>query len=383
MKIGIVCYPTHGGSGVLATELGSALAESGHQVHIISYAIPFRFEAFRNNLSYHEVEVTAYPLFKYPPYDLALASTIMEVAHEHGLDLLHAHYAIPHAVSGHLAREMLNGEGKDVRLVTTLHGTDITIIGQQRIFQRVTRFGIRMSDGVTSVSNELKDRVIRTIDCGATDIEVIPNFVDTERFQPGRDADKRLSMAGPDEKLVIHVSNFRAVKRPLDVVRAFAAVASQVKARLVMVGDGPEQASARELARELGVDERCRFVGVYDAIWELLPQADVFFLPSEYESFGLSALEAMACGVPVLASNTGGLPEVVRHGVDGLLVEPGDVEGMSRGLLSLLSDDAMRARMGEAAREAATSRFRREALVPVWESYYQRILSAPRRGSSV
>jgi L-malate glycosyltransferase len=379
MKIGIVCYPTHGGSGVVATELGSALAESGHQVHIISYAIPFRFEAFRNNLSYHEVEVTAYPLFKYPPYDLALASTIMEVAHEHGLDLLHAHYAIPHAVSGHLAREMLNGEGKDVRLITTLHGTDITIIGQQRIFQRVTRFGIRMSDGVTSVSQELKDRVVRTIDCGATDIEVIPNFVDTERFRPGSDPAKRLGMAEPDEKIVIHVSNFRAVKRPQDVVRTFARVVSRVKARLIMVGDGPEQASARELARELGVEDRCRFVGVYDAIWELLPQADVFFLPSEYESFGLSALEAMACGVPVLACNTGGLPEVVDDGVSGLLFTPGDVEAMSAGLEKLLTDDALRTRMGQSARETAQSRFRREALVPVWERYYEKILNQPRR----
>jgi N-acetyl-alpha-D-glucosaminyl L-malate synthase BshA len=379
MKIGIVCYPTHGGSGVVATELGAALAENGHSVHIISYAIPFRFESFRPNLKYHEVEVTAYPLFRYPPYDLALAGTIMEVAQQYGLDILHAHYAIPHAISGHLAREMLNGGGKDVRLITTLHGTDITIIGQQRIFQRVTAFGIRQSDGVTSVSAELKRRVIQTIDCGASNIEVIPNFVDTARFKPGCCPDKRSQLAAPDEKIVFHVSNFREVKRPKDVVRAFAAATTDVKARLVLVGDGPEVGATRELARELGIADRVTFLGTYDAIWELLPQADLFFLPSDYESFGLSALEAMACGVPVVASNTGGLPEVVEHGVSGLLHPPGDVEAFAEAIRTLLTDEATRTRMAEAARERAMTSFRQEALLPVWENYYERILNAPRR----
>jgi N-acetyl-alpha-D-glucosaminyl L-malate synthase BshA len=378
MRIGVVCYPTHGGSGVVATELGAALADNGHQVHIISYAIPFRFQSFRNNLSYHEVEVTAYPLFRFPPYDLALAGTIMDVAEQYGLDIVHAHYAIPHAVSGHLAREMLNGAGSNIRLVTTLHGTDITIIGQQRVFQRVTRFGIRMSDGVTSVSEELKQRVLSTIDCGATNIEVIPNFVDTERFQPGCCTEKRKQMAAPDEKIVIHVSNFRDVKRPRDVVRAFAQASSKQKARLVLVGDGPEVGACKDLARELGIFARCSFIGTYDAIWELLPQADLFFLPSEYESFGLSALEAMACGVPVIASNTGGLPEVVTPDC-GVLLAPGDVAGMANALTQLLGDDARRKQMGAAARERAQSRFRREALLPVWEAYYERIMTAPRR----
>ncbi|MCA8912313.1 MAG: N-acetyl-alpha-D-glucosaminyl L-malate synthase BshA [Planctomycetes bacterium] len=379
MKIGIVCYPTHGGSGVVATELGTALAENGHSVHIISYAIPFRFESFRKNLTYHEVEVSAYPLFRYPPYDLALAGTIMEVAQQYGLDILHAHYAIPHAVSGHLAREMLNGDGKNVRLITTLHGTDITIIGQQRIFQRITRFGIRQSDGVTSVSQELKDRVIETIDCGAQDIEVIPNFVDTERFNPGCCPDKRSHLAAPDEKIVVHVSNFREVKRPRDVVQAFAIASRDVKARLVMIGDGPELGACKELARELGIFDRVTFAGTYDAIWELLPQADVFFLPSEYESFGLSALEAMACAVPVVASNTGGLPEVVEDGVSGFLHAPADTESMAASIRKLLSDDELAKKMGEAARERATSKFRREALLPVWEDYYQRIIDQPAR----
>ncbi|MCA8917718.1 MAG: N-acetyl-alpha-D-glucosaminyl L-malate synthase BshA [Planctomycetes bacterium] len=380
MKIGIVCYPTHGGSGVVATELGTALAENGHSVHIISYAIPFRFESFRKNLTYHEVEVSAYPLFRYPPYDLALAGTIMEVAQQYGLDVIHAHYAIPHAISGHLAREMLNGDGKNIRLVTTLHGTDITIIGQQRVFQRVTKFGIRKSDGVTSVSQELKERVIETIDCRAQDIEVIPNFVDTERFTTDCCQDKRAQMAAPDEKIVLHVSNFREVKRPRDVVKAFALAAKDVKARLVMIGDGPEVGACKELARELGVFDRVTFAGTYDAIWELLPQADVFFLPSEYESFGLSALEAMACGVPVVASNTGGLPEVVEDGVNGFLHAPGNTEAMGESISKLLRDEELRSKMGAAARECATSKFRREALLPVWEDYYQRILNQPAKG---
>lgn len=375
MKIGIVCYPTHGGSGVVATELGTALADGGHDVHIISYAIPFRFDSFRSNLRYHEVEVSAYPLFRYPPYDLALAGTIMEVAQQHGLDIIHAHYAIPHAISGHLAREMLNGEGGDMRLITTLHGTDITIIGQQQVFQRVTRFGIRQSDGVTSVSQELKERVIGTIDCGATNIEVIPNFIDTERFKPGCCPEKRRQLAAPDEQIVLHVSNFREVKRTRDVIRAFANTVNHVNARLVMIGDGPQVGECKQLARELGVLDRCTFAGTYDAIWEILPQADVFFLPSEYESFGLSALEAMACAVPVVASNTGGLPEVIEDGASGFLHTPGDVEAMSGSLRKLLTDDITRKRMGEAARERAHNKFRREALLPVWTDYYERILN--------
>ncbi|MCB9894461.1 MAG: N-acetyl-alpha-D-glucosaminyl L-malate synthase BshA [Planctomycetes bacterium] len=377
MKIGIVCYPTHGGSGVVATELGAALAENGHSVHIISYAIPFRFDSFRKNLTYHEVEVSAYPLFRYPPYDLALAGTIMEVAEQHGLDILHAHYAIPHAISGHLAREMLNGDGTNVRLITTLHGTDITIIGQQRIFQRITKFGIRKSDGVTSVSNELKERVIETIDCGAQDIEVIPNFVDTQRFTTDCCPDKRGHLAAPDEKIVMHVSNFREVKRPQDVIKAFEIASRQKKARLVMIGDGPDMGACKELARELGVFDRCTFAGTYDAIWELLPQADVFFLPSEYESFGLSALEAMACAVPVVASNTGGLPEVVEDGVSGFLHKPGDTAAMAESIRKLITNEPLAKKMGEAARETAVSRFRREALLPVWEAYYERIMSQP------
>lgn len=377
MKIGIVCYPTHGGSGVVATELGTALAENGHSVHIISYAIPFRFESFRKNLKYHEVEVTAYPLFRYPPYDLALAGTIMEVAHQYGLDILHAHYAIPHAVSGHLAREMLNGDGRNVKLITTLHGTDITIIGQQRIFQRITRFGIRQSDGVTSVSAELKDRVLDTIDCGAQHIEVIPNFVDTQRFNPDCCADKRAQLAAPDEKIVMHVSNFREVKRPRDVVRAFAQATQGMRARLVMVGDGPEVGATRELARELGIEERVSFLGTYDAIWELLPQADLFFLPSEYESFGLSALEAMACGVPVVASEVGGLGYLVQDGVTGYTIPDSDPKALCDKLTVLLGNEELRAGMGRRASEYARE-YAWERIAGQVADLYQEVLSKVR-----
>ena len=380
MKIGVICYPTHGGSGVVATELGAALADRGHTVHIISYAMPFRFEGFRKNLSYHEVEVSAYPLFRYPPYDLALAGTIIEVAEQYGLDIIHAHYAIPHAISGFLAREMLSDDGNPMRLVTTLHGTDITIIGQQQVYKRVTRFGIAKSDGVTAVSEELKQRVLRTIDCHATDIEVIPNFIDVERFKNDPRPEMREQLAAPDEKIVVHVGNFREVKRPQDLVRAFAIASRELKAKLVLVGEGPELAPCKALAGELGIADRCRFVGTWDAIWELLPQADVFFLPSEYESFGLSALEAMACGVPVVCSDTGGLPEVVKHGETGILCKPGDIDAMAAALRGLLTDDARREEMGRAARKHAVATFRLERLIPVWEDYYQRILESPPRG---
>ncbi|MCC6464853.1 MAG: N-acetyl-alpha-D-glucosaminyl L-malate synthase BshA [Planctomycetes bacterium] len=378
MRIGIVCYPTHGGSGVVATELGSALAEKGHHVHIISYAIPFRFEAFRRNLTYHEVEVTAYPLFRYPPYDLALAGTIMDVHAQYGLDLLHVHYAIPHAVSACLARQMLNSEGRNLRIVTTLHGTDITVIGQQRVFQPITRYGIQQSDCVTAVSAELKQRVLETIDCGATQIEVIPNFIDTSRFTPGCCPEKRDNLAAPGERVVMHVSNFREVKRTPDVIRVFAAAGVE-QSRLIMVGDGPEVGACRELARKLGVASRVNFVGTYDAIWELLPQADAFLLPSDYESFGLAALEAMSCGVPVVCSNTGGLPEVVQDQRCGFLHAPGDIPAMAASLRRLLTDDHLRAEMGDAGRTIAQKRFRHDALLPVWESCYERVLALPPR----
>lgn len=376
MNIGILCYPTHGGSGVVATELGAALAERGHNIHIISYAVPFRFQTFRSNLSYHEVEVSAYPLFKYPPYDLAMAGTIMEVAESSGLDILHAHYAIPHAISGILAREMLRNGRPEAKLVTTLHGTDITIIGQQRVYKRVTTFGIENSDRVTCVSNELRTRTLGLLECEPEHIEVIPNFVDIKRFAPGCSPQKRRELGRPDEKIILHVSNFREVKRPRDMIHAFTHVVKKMPARLALVGEGPELMACKELVEKLGLRKNVSFIGTYDAIWELLPQADLFYLPSEYESFGLAALEALACGTPVVASHTGGLPEVVTSGVNGLLVPVGDVQVHADAMLELLSDDAKRARFGLAARESAVERFALEKIVPQWEHLYERTLKS-------
>lgn len=374
MNIGILCYPTHGGSGVVATELGAALAERGHNIHIISYSLPFRFQTYRSNLSYHEVEVSAYPLFKYPPYDLAMAGTIMEVAESSGLDILHAHYAIPHAISGILAREMLRNGRPEAKLVTTLHGTDITIIGQQRVYKRVTTFGIENSDRVTCVSNELRTRTLGLLECEPDHIEVVPNFVDINRFKPGCCPDKRRQLGRPDEKIILHVSNFREVKRPRDMINAFARVVQKVPSRLALVGDGPELMACKELVEKLGLRRNVSFIGTYDAIWELMPQADLFYLPSEYESFGLSALEAMACGTPCVATHTGGLPEVITSGQNGLLVPVGDIQVHADAMIELLSDDAKRARYGEAAREAAVSRFALEKILPLWEQLYERTL---------
>jgi N-acetyl-alpha-D-glucosaminyl L-malate synthase BshA len=374
MNIGILCYPTHGGSGVVATELGAALAERGHNIHIISYAVPFRFQTYRSNLSYHEVEVSAYPLFKYPPYDLAMAGTIMEVAESSGLDILHAHYAIPHAISGILAREMLRNGRPEAKLVTTLHGTDITIIGQQRVYKRVTTFGIENSDRVTCVSNELRTRTLGLLECEPEHIEVIPNFVDIKRFQPGCCPEKRRELGRPEEKIILHVSNFREVKRPRDMIIAFSHVLKKMPARLALVGDGPELMACKELVEKLGLRKSVSFIGTYDAIWELLPQADLFYLPSEYESFGLAALEAMACGTPVVATHTGGLPEVVTSGVNGLLVPVGDVQVHADAMLELLGDDAKRARFGVAARDAAVERFSLDKILPQWEQLYERTL---------
>ena len=374
MNIGIVCYPTHGGSGVVATELGSALADGGHNVHVISYAMPFRFQSFRHNLSYHEVEVSAYPLFRYPPYDLALAGRIMDVVDQYGLDIIHVHYAIPHAVSALLAREMLGESGKNIRIVTTLHGTDITIIAQQKEFHRVTVYGIEHSDAVTSVSAELRGRVMDLLGERKREIDVIPNFIDTERFKPDGCAEKRREVARDDEKVIIHVSNFRELKRTRDIVQAFAQYSQKPRARLLLVGDGPDLAACRELAQRLRLRDKITFVGTYDAIWELLPQADVFMLASEYESFGLSALEAMACGVATLTTNAGGLPEVVEDGVTGLMTPVGDIAAMTAGLNRLLGDDTLRCKMAAAGRERAVNVFGKDKILPRWLEFYKRVL---------
>lgn len=373
MKIGITCYPTYGGSGAVATELGLALAGRGHEVHFISYAQPFRLMGFRERVFFHEVEMDEYPLFEHPPYSLALAVAIHEVASHHDLDLVHVHYAIPHATSAWIARQMMNGEGRP-RVVTTLHGTDITLIGQHPSFHTITRFSIRRSDGLTAVSEYLKDETVRSFGVEGDRIRVIPNFIDTERYRPGLEPCHRATLAPGGEKIVMHISNFRAVKRVEDVVEVFARIREKVPARLVMVGDGPERPRAQQRAEELGVSEHVLFLGKHTSVHELLSCADLFLLPSESESFGLAALEAMSCGVPVVASRVGGLPEVVDHGEAGFLCELGDVQAMAEASLSVLSDDVRWKQVSAAARAIAVERFSAERVVPVYEDFYREVI---------
>lgn len=373
MKIGIVCYPTYGGSGAIATELGQGLARRDHEVHIISYAPPFRLREFRPNLKYHAVEVSSYPLFRYPPYDLALASKIMAVVDETGLDVVHAHYAIPHAISAYLAREMLPA-GKPIKVITTLHGTDITLMGTEKAYYEITRFGIEKSDGVTTVSNWLLSETRRIFRI-ESDMRVIPNFVDTERFKPGNESNYRINLAAPDEKILVHASNFRPVKRIPDVMRVFALVCSQMPARLVLVGDGPELPRAAEMAEDLGVRDRVIFAGQQEAVEGLLKVADLFLLPSEFESFGLAALEALACGVPVVGTNTGGMAEVVEEGVNGHLCRVGDTTCMASFASNLLADKKKHETFQAAARGSVLSRFRTDDIVTQYEQYYEEIVN--------
>ncbi len=374
MKIGITCYPTYGGSGAVATELGLELARRGHEVHFVSYDLPFRLTGFRERVYFHEVEMDQYPLFEHPPYSLALAVAIHEVAQKEGLDVVHVHYAIPHAASAWIAREMLEGAAGP-RIVTTLHGTDITLVGQHPSFKSITRFSIRKSDGLSAVSDYLKRETVANFGVDGDRIEVIPNFIDTNRYRPGLEPCHRATLAPGGEKIVMHVSNFRAVKRVEDVVTAFARVARTLPARLIMVGDGPERPRAAERAEALGVDDAVLFLGKHVAVEELLSCADLFLLPSESESFGLAALEAMACGVPVVASHTGGLPEVVTPGA-GALLPVGDAEGMGEAAAALLSDPARWKAASEEARGVAVERFSVERVVPVYEGWYERILAA-------
>jgi N-acetyl-alpha-D-glucosaminyl L-malate synthase BshA len=369
MKLGIVCYPTVGGSGAVAAELGKQLAGRGHEVHVISYKLPFRFGDFHRNICFHEVDVSSYPLFDYPPHVLALAAKMAEAVREHGIELFHVHYAIPHAIAGFLAQQLL---GKDApRMVTTLHGTDITIVGQDHSFFEITRFGIERSDGVTAVSEFLRRMTVDEFQI-TRPIDVIPNFVDLEQYPIARG--DRSSVAESEQRVVLHVSNFRPVKRILDTVKIFERVSREIDAVLLMVGEGPERSSAQALARRLGVLDRIRFLGTRRGIAEIAAMADVFLLPSELESFGLSALEAMACGVPVVGSDAGGLPEVVRHAESGYLLPVGDVEGMSNRVIEILKDEERRREMGEAARHRVESLFDAERVVSQYEAVYARVL---------
>lgn len=373
MKIGIVCYPTYGGSGVVATELGLGLARKGHEVHFITYRRPVRLAHFQANVFYHEVDNEDYPLFEYPPYDTALASKIVDVVRYQDLELLHVHYAIPHATVAYLAKKILITQGRYVPVITTLHGTDITLVGNNSAFAPVVEFGINKSDGVTAVSQSLKDDTIRQFNI-QRDIRVVYNFIDFSRFRKvNKDHFKKL-IAPDGERILVHTSNFRKVKRVEDVILIFQKVYEKLPAKLLMIGDGPERQHAERLCREIGLCDEVRFLGKQDAIEELLAICDLFIMPSESESFGLAALEAMACEVPVLSSNGGGLPEVNIHGVTGFLSDPGKVDEMAAYAIQLLSDDEMLSRFRQNAL-AQAKRFDIDNVLPDYEAYYEEVLA--------
>jgi len=370
MKIGITCYPTYGGSGVVATELGKELAGRGHDVHFISYALPIRL-TMKDHVYFHEVEVLSYPLFEYPPYDLVLATKMAEVMTRFDLDILHVHYAIPHSISAYLAKMMLRD--RVVPFVTTLHGTDITLVGNDRSYLPITRFGIEQSDAVTAVSEYLRQRTIQEFQIQRP-VTVVPNFVDCNVYGPAKDVTFRRRFAGDDEAILIHISNFRPVKRIEDVVAIFALVRQKRKARLLMVGDGPDRPKAEWLANTHGVSRDVLFVGKQNDMSELLAISDVLLLPSELESFGLVALEAMACEVPVIATRVGGIPEVVRDTVDGFLYSVGDVGSMAEGCLHILNNSQIREKLGKAARERANQNFCASKIVLQYEDLYARTI---------
>ena len=371
MKIGITCYPTYGGSGVVATELGKELAARGHDVHFISYALPIRL-TMTDHIYFHEVEVLSYPLFEYPPYDLVLATKMAEVMTRFDLDILHVHYAIPHSISAYLAKMMLRD--RKVPFVTTLHGTDVMLVGNDRSYLPITRFGIENSDAVTAVSNYLKERTIQEFQIERP-IEVVPNFVDCNVYGPATDLTLRKKFAPDDEGILIHISNFRPIKRVEDVIGIFSVVRQQQKARLLMVGDGPDRPKAEWLARTHGVAEDVVFVGKQNDMSQFLAVSDILLLPSELESFGLVALEAMACEVPVIATRVGGVPEVVRHGIDGFLHDVGDVNGMAADCLSILQSPQLRASLGHTARDRATGEFCASKIVLQYEDLYRRTIA--------
>jgi N-acetyl-alpha-D-glucosaminyl L-malate synthase BshA len=377
MRIGITCYPTYGGSGALATELGIALARRGHEIHFISYAQPFRLPAFTPRIYFHEVDVGRYPLFEYPPYDLALAVRMHEVTLAHELEILHCHYAIPHATSAWIAKEMLRQTRNDVRVVTTLHGTDITIVGQDPSFRQITKFSIEKSDGLTAVSRYLQDQTLTTFGCTACRIEVIPNFVDPEVYDRSRYTSILDEQLPSETSVLMHISNFRPVKRVRDVVKVFERVNRECPSVLVMVGDGPDRVDAEAEARDLGVQDKVFFLGKIDAVAPLLAGADLFLLPSSGESFGLSALEALATGVPVIGTQVGGLPEVVRQDETGILCPVGDVESMAAGAVEILRDRARWHRMSTLAAADARERFSLDAIVSQYEAFYEYALARP------
>lgn len=374
MKIGIICYPTFGGSGVVATELGKELAMKGHEVHFITYDLPVRFDRFLTNLHYHEVRVSDYPLFDYQPYELVLASRIVDVVKHEGLDILHVHYAIPHASAAYMARQILQTEGIYIPFVTTLHGTDITLVGKDESFEPVITFAINQSDAVTAVSDSLKADTYTHFNV-KREIQVIPNFIDLKRYE-GCSTDGVLKAFAPEgERLIMHTSNFRPVKRVEDVLRVFSKIRQEIPSKLLLIGDGPDRTKIEVLCRKLSTCEDVHFLGKLKNVEEVYSVADLFLLPSETESFGLAALEAMASRVPVISTNTGGIPEINEHGVTGFLSNVGDTEDMVSNALKLLKDDTLLAKFREAAYQKATQ-FSKESVIPIYEKLYADVLAS-------
>lgn len=369
MKIGIVCYPTYGGSGVVATELGKALAEAGHQVHFITYDQPSRLVLLNGNIFYHKVDIRTYPLFKYPPYELALASKMVNVVKCENLDLLHVHYAIPHASSAYMAKQILKTEGIQIPVVTTLHGTDITLVGKDPIYAPVVTFSINESDGVTAVSDSLRQQTYDTFGI-SKEIDVIPNFIDLERFKKQKKDHFKKAICPNGEKLVVHTSNFRKVKRIDDVIKVFAKIRKQIDAKLLLVGEGPERSPMEELVKELKLSNDVRFLGEIDVIEEVLSVADLFMMPSETESFGLAALEAMACEVPVISSNAGGLVELNVNGVSGFMSNVGDIDDMAKNALIILDDKNLPTFKENALKRA--KEFELSNILPLYEAVYHK-----------
>lgn len=374
MKIGITCYPTYGGSGVVATELGKELASKGHQVHFISYAFPHRLQHFVDNVFFHEVEISNYPLFEHSLYGLALTSKMLEVIKYEKLDLLHVHYAIPHATSAYLTKQILKKENSNIKVITTLHGTDITLVGLEPSFLPLVKFSIEESNGNTAVSRFLKEKTLTNYNINS-DIKVIYNFIDTELFSPNPNELLRNKIAPNEEKILIHTSNFRPVKRVPDTIKILSEVKKEIPAKLVLIGDGPDRSECERLVRELNLTKDVFFLGKQDALQEILNVADIFLMPSQSESFGLSALEAMSCGIPVVSSSVGGLPELVRHNETGYIAEFGDTNRMSKYVIDLLTSEKKYKAFSENARRRAIEHFDKSIIVPQYEKYYEEILN--------
>lgn len=375
MKIGITCYPTYGGSGVVATELGLALAAQGHQVHFISYAIPKRLNRFVENIYFHEVEISTYPLFEHSLYTLSLTSKMLEVIEYEKLDLMHVHYAIPHAVSAYLAKQVRKKAKKDIKFITTLHGTDITLVGLEPSFMPLVKFSIEESDGVTTVSRFLKEKTLTNYNI-QKDIEVIYNFIDSDLYKPIDDVCCRSHIAPNGEKILVHTSNFRPVKRVTDTIRVLEKVKKEIPAKLVLIGDGPERSDCERLARELDLQKDVIFLGKQDALVEPLNASDVFLMPSQSESFGLSALEAMACGKPVVSSSVGGLPELILHNETGYIAEIGDIDRMAKYTIDLLTNEKKYKIFSKNSRDRAVNVFDKKLILPKYIEYYEKVLNS-------